>query len=69
MTWFDNVRETHLQRVSGPVGRCAAGISTCMLGITVAAMAVAQSGGNFKAAPKPLETKRSASGRNISGEL
>ena len=57
MTWFDNVREIRLQRVSGPVGRCAAGISTCMLGITVAAMAVAQSGGNFKAAPKSAATE------------
>ncbi len=68
MAWSEIVRETRLQRISGPVGRCAAGISACMLGITVAAMAVAAqqnifekpSSGRFKAAPKPPETEADA---------
>ncbi len=41
----------------GRLGQCAAGISTCALGITVAAMAAAQSGKNFKAAPKSAEAE------------
>jgi len=44
-----------MQRMRGRLGQCAAGISTTALGITVAAMAAAQSGGNFKAAPKSAE--------------
>jgi hypothetical protein len=54
-----------LQRISGRVGRCATGISTCALGITVAAMAAAQqqnifeapSKGRFQAAPKSAEAE------------
>ena len=41
----------------GRLGRCAAGISTTALGITVAAMAAAQTGGNFQAAPKSAEAE------------
>jgi hypothetical protein len=41
----------------GRLGRCAAGISTFALGITVAAMTVAHAGGNFKAAPKSAEAE------------
>ncbi len=44
-------------RLLGRLGQCAAGISTCALGITVAAMAAAQSGGNFKVAPKSAEAE------------
>ncbi len=50
-------RTSRMQRMRGRLGRCAAGISTGALGITVAAMAVAQSGGNFKAAPKSAEAE------------
>lgn len=45
------------QRMRGWLGRCAAGISTCVLGIAVAATAAAQSGGNFKMAPKSAEAE------------
>ena len=51
----DTTRETRFQRLSGRLGRCVAGVSTCTLGITVAAMAMAQqkpSKGRFQAAPK-----------------
>jgi hypothetical protein len=41
-----------MQRVRWRLGQCGAGISTAALGISVAAMAAAQSGKNFKAAPK-----------------
>ncbi len=53
-------RTSSMQRMRGRLGRCAAGISTGALGITVAAMAVAQSGGNFKAAPKSAEAEAAA---------
>ena len=58
MVRSDTTRETRLQRISGRVGRCAADVSTCALGITVASMVTAQnafgqtSGGRFQAAPK-----------------
>jgi len=42
------------------LGRCAAGISTCALGVSVAAMAMAQSGKTFKAAPMPAEAEAEA---------
>ena len=55
----DTTREARFQRVSGQLGRCVAGVSTCTLGITVAAMAMAQQNtfekpakGRFQAAPK-----------------
>ena len=56
-------RTSRMQRMRGRLGRCAAGISTGALGITVAAMAVAQqqnifekpTKGRFQAAPKPPE--------------
>ena len=50
-------RISRMRRMRRRLGRCAAGISTCALGITVAAMAAAQSGGNFKAAPKSAEAE------------
>ena len=50
-------RNSSAQRTRGRLGRCAAGISACALGIAVAAMAAAQSGGNFKAAPKSAEAE------------
>ena len=50
-------RKSSMQRMRGRLGRCAAGISTGALGITVAAMAAAQSGGNFKVAPKSAEAE------------
>ena len=50
--------ESRFQRLSGQLGRCAAGVSTFTLGISVAAMAMAQSSnGHFQAAPKSPETE------------
>ena len=53
-------RKSGMGRIRRRLGRCAAGISTGALGITVAAMAVAQSGGNFKTAPMPPEAEGEA---------
>ncbi len=58
-------RTSSMQRMRGRLGRCAAGISTGALGITVAAMAVAQqqnifekpTKGRFQAAPKSTEAE------------
>ena len=58
-------RKSSMQRMRGRLGRCAAGISTGALGITVAAMAVAQqqnifekpTKGRFQAAPKSAEAE------------
>lgn len=50
-------RISGMQRMRGRLGQCAAGISTCALGITVAAMAAAQTGGNFQVAPKSAEAE------------
>ncbi len=50
-------RISGMQRMRGRLGQCAAGISTIALGLTVAAMAAAQSGKNFKMAPKSVETE------------
>jgi hypothetical protein len=41
----------------GRLGQCAAGISTAALGITVAAMAMAQSRAGFQTAPKSAEAE------------
>ena len=69
MTKSEKTRETR-----SLLGRCAAGISTCTLGITVAAMAMAQqqniyekpSGSRFKAAPRaPDADSADAAGGSI----
>ncbi len=66
MVRSDTTRETRLQRISGRVGRCAADVSTCALGITVASMITAQnafgqtSGGRFQAAPKAPDADEAA---------
>jgi len=49
-----------MQQMRGRLGQCAAGISTCALGLTVAAMAAAQSGKNFKVAPKAPDAEAEA---------
>ena len=57
--------ESRYQRLSGQLGRCAAGVSTFTLGISVAAIAMAQqqnifekpSKARFQAAPKSPETE------------
>ena len=66
-------RKSGLRRLRGRLGRCAAGISTCTLGITVAAMAAAQqnSGGvpkkvQFETAPLSPEAE-AATGELILG--
>ena len=56
-------RESRTQRLRRRLGRCAAAVSTCTLGITVAVMAAAQQqniyeqseGSQFKAAPLSAE--------------
>ena len=56
---------SRVQRIRRRLGRCAAGISTCTLGITVAAMAAAQqqnifeepAKAQFQAAPKSAEAE------------
>jgi len=62
MAKSDMIRKTGLQRIPGGVGRvavrCAAGISTFTLGVTVAAMAAA--GGKFKAPPVTAEAQAAA---------
>ena len=58
----DTSGNTRLQQMNGGLGRlairCAAGVSTFTLGITVAAMAVAAS--KFKEAPKSAEVEAQA---------
>ena len=52
--------ESRFQRLSGRLGRCIAGVSTFTLGISVAAMTMAQqnpSKGRFQAAPKTPEAE------------
>ncbi len=46
-------RKSRVQRIRGRLGRCAAGISTCALGITVAVMAAAQKQNIFEESTKP----------------
>ena len=53
-------RISGMQRMRGRLGQCAAGISTCALGLTVTAMAAAQSGKTFKVAPKSAEAEAAA---------
>ena len=53
-------RISGMQRMRGRLGQCAAGISTIALGLTVAAMAAAQSGKTFKVAPKSAEAEAAA---------
>ncbi len=55
-------RKSAMGRMRGRLGRCAAGISAAALGITVAAMAAAQTGGSFQAAPLPAEAEAAAEG-------
>ncbi len=62
-------RKSTMQRMRGRLGQCAAGISTGALGITVAAMAVAQSGGNFQTAPKAPEADVEAAAASDSIEM
>ena len=50
--------ESRFQRLSGRLGRCMAGVSTFTLGISVAAIAMAQqkpAKGRFQTAPKSPE--------------
>ena len=49
-----------LRRMRARLGRCAAGMSTATLGVSVATMAAAQSGGGFKTAPKSPEAEAAA---------
>ncbi len=46
-------RKSRVQRIRGRLGRCAAGISTCALGITVAVMAAAQLQNIYEESTKP----------------
>ena len=46
-------RKSRMQRIRGRLGRCAAGISTCALSITVAVMAAAQQQNIFEESTKP----------------
>ncbi len=46
-------RKSRMQRIRGRLGRCVAGISTCALGITVAAMAAARQQNIFEESTKP----------------
>ena len=62
-------RTSSMQRMRGRLGRCAAGISTGALGITVAAMAAAQSGKNFKVAPKAPDAEAEAAAASDSIEM
>ena len=50
-------QKSGIQRIHRRLGQWAAGISAGALGITVAAMAAAQTGGKFKAAPKAPEAE------------
>jgi hypothetical protein len=58
-----------MQRMRGRLGQCAAGISTAALGISVAAMAAAQSGRNFKAAPKAPESEAELAAASDSADM
>jgi ribose/xylose/arabinose/galactoside ABC-type transport system permease subunit len=64
MAESETTRKPRFQRLSGRLGRCAAGVSTFTLGISVAAMAMAQmstngksGSGRFQAAPKSPEAE------------
>lgn len=50
-------RKSAMRRLGGRLGQGAAGISAFALGLAVAAMAAAQSGGNFQTAPKSAATE------------
>ncbi len=62
-------RISGMQRMRGRLGQCAAGISTCALGLTVAAMAAAQSGKTFKVAPKAPEAEAEAAAASDSIDM
>ncbi len=47
-------RISRMQRMRGRLGQCAAGTSTCALGITVAVMAAAQQQNIYEESTKPL---------------